>query len=279
LRCTNAHPTQSGECQPAVGWIAPRGQCTANHVPTITTVESRAAGISPPWFGFALATATAYFRMSAFVRHDRFPHHGGLRPPLLCCDANVFRQKTIFAMHTGTSEQERRTSARRGSDSRLQRRSVFADRLRFAPHSRLPAPRLAHASRSWVHASLFLQNCDSRQRVAPVPRLAHASRSWVHARLFLQNCDARQRVASGTTAGLRQPLLGARRAFGVKCAISAARAHAHKNGERQPAVGWIRACNGDRFLRTDYVSPRTVASRHHGWLTPAAPGAATGPGD
>jgi hypothetical protein len=66
------------------------------------------------------------------------------------------------------------------------------------------------ASRSWVHARLFLQNCDSRQRVAPVPRLAHASRSWVHASLFLQNCDARQRVASRTTAGLRQPLLGQR---------------------------------------------------------------------
>jgi hypothetical protein len=83
LRCTNAHPTKSGGRQPAVGSIAPREQCTANYVPTITTVESRAAGVSPPWFGSALATATVYFRLSAVARYDRFPHHGGLTPPAL----------------------------------------------------------------------------------------------------------------------------------------------------------------------------------------------------
>jgi hypothetical protein len=48
-----------------------------------------------------------------------------------------------------------------------------------------------------------------------------------------------------------------------------------KSGGRQPAVGRIHACIGNRFLRTDYVSPRTFASRYHGWLTPAAPGCTT----
>ncbi len=49
--------------------------------------------------------------------------------------------------------------------------------------------------------------------------------------------------------------------FGVKGAISGVDAHAHKSGGRQPAVGRIRACDGDPLLRTDYVSPRTFASR------------------
>jgi hypothetical protein len=49
--------------------------------------------------------------------------------------------------------------------------------------------------------------------------------------------------------------------FGVKGALSAADGHAHKSGGRQPAVGRICACDGDPLLRTDYVSPRTFASR------------------
>ncbi len=47
--------------------------------------SARAAGVSPPWCEFALATATAYFRLSAFARYDRFPHHGGFTPPAHDC--------------------------------------------------------------------------------------------------------------------------------------------------------------------------------------------------
>jgi hypothetical protein len=41
----------------------------------------------------------------------------------------------------------------------------------------------------------------------------------------------------------------------------AASEHKIRSGGRQPAVVPIRACNGDRFLRSDYVSHRTFASR------------------
>jgi hypothetical protein len=144
FRCTNAQPTKSGGRQPAVGSIVPRGQCTASNVRRVTTVQSRAAGVSPPWFGFALATAIGFcglitFRPAQSLRIPRLAHAsrswctrasrrkwavvlcngvsfptGGLRPPLLCCDANVCRRKTIFAMHKRASERERRASARRG---------------------------------------------------------------------------------------------------------------------------------------------------------------------
>jgi hypothetical protein len=147
LRCTNAHPTKSGERQPAVGWIAPRGQCTANYVPPITTVEPRAANVSPPWYGNAIAAV--------------FVH----RPPTgrLCVTIAIQPAASVF----------------------------------------------------------------------PKPRGAYAPRSC---------------AAMRTSAGEKRFL---------RCT----NAHPTKSGGRQAAVVPIRACNGDRFLRTDYVSPRTVASR------------------
>jgi hypothetical protein len=119
LRCTNAHPTKSGGRQPAVGSIAPRGQCTANNVGRVTIVQSRAAGVSPPWFGLALATATGFCRPITFRPAQSLPaprlayasrswsharkssqmgggalqrrsvFHGGLTPPLLVSCAGV----------------------------------------------------------------------------------------------------------------------------------------------------------------------------------------------
>jgi hypothetical protein len=44
---------------------------------------------------------------------------GGLRPPLLCCGANVYRRKTVFSTHKRTPKKERRASARRGFANRL----------------------------------------------------------------------------------------------------------------------------------------------------------------
>jgi hypothetical protein len=75
------HVHRSGGRQPAVARIAPRGQCTAKYVPRITTVESRAAGVSPPW-----------------------------RVMRTLCGENP----ALFG-DVRTGEQERRASARRGS--------------------------------------------------------------------------------------------------------------------------------------------------------------------
>jgi hypothetical protein len=69
FRCTNAQPTKSGGCQPAVGCIAPRGQCTASNVRRVTTIQSRAAGVSPPWISNSGAIVNVY--------------HGRLTPPAL----------------------------------------------------------------------------------------------------------------------------------------------------------------------------------------------------
>ena len=72
-----------------------------------------AAGVSPPWVSKPrLQLQCNEFRIS---RSHRMHPTGGLRPPLLCCSANVCRRKAIFAMHKRASDQERRASARRGS--------------------------------------------------------------------------------------------------------------------------------------------------------------------
>jgi hypothetical protein len=69
------------------------------------------------------------------------------------------------------------------------------------------------------------------------------------------------------TAGLRQPLL----VHGIgrlkNNDIHGAQTHISKSGGRQPAVGTKRNCNGAGFFSG------TSTFAHHGWLTPAAPGA------
>jgi hypothetical protein len=201
LRCTDAHPTRSGGCQPAVGCIVPRGQCTASNVRRVTTVQPGAAGVSPPWFGFALATATAYFRLSAFVRHDRFPHHGGLTPPLLCCNANVRRRKTIFSMHKRTSDQERRTSARRGSANTFTQ--TPARFLARPPRVCAPITLAIVCSDTTGGSRPPLLCCDANvcrrkndffdAQTQIRPRAANVSPPWV----ALRRADNAQRVTSG----------------------------------------------------------------------------------
>jgi hypothetical protein len=149
FRCTHAHPTKSGGRQPAVGSIAPRGQCTASNVRRVTTVQPGAAGVSPPWISnsggivnvyhggltpTAPGCATCVRRAKApFAMHKRTfsraanvsppwisnsggivnVYHGGLTPTAPGCATCVRRAKAPFAMHKRTSDQERRASVHR----------------------------------------------------------------------------------------------------------------------------------------------------------------------
>jgi hypothetical protein len=69
-----------------------------------TRIRPRAANVSPPCVGFALATATVYFRLSALVRHDRFPHHGGLTPPALVLQCERLPAKKRFFRCTNAGQ-------------------------------------------------------------------------------------------------------------------------------------------------------------------------------
>jgi hypothetical protein len=182
-------------------------------------------------------------------------------------------------------------SARRGSDSRLQRGSVFADRLRFAPHSRFPhhgwltpaapgaraqvvangqwcfatafrLPRGAYAPLLCCDANVFRRKndfCDAHTHIRP--RAAGVSPPWFGFALATATVYFRLSALARHDRFPHHSCAAMRTSFGEKRFLQCTNAHPTKSGEGQPAVVRIRACNGDRFLRTDYVSPRTVASR------------------
>jgi hypothetical protein len=72
--------------------------------------------------------------------------------------------RVLFGDHA-THEQERRASARRGNETHSRQRPAFADGSRFVPQIRLPAPRLAYASRSYLKTRMLLVICVSYLRV------------------------------------------------------------------------------------------------------------------
>jgi hypothetical protein len=115
LRCTNAHPTKSGGREPAVG----RQTRLCRHEGDCSQDRRQYVGRTPLHLRAAIP-------------------RGAYAPGSCAAMRTSAGEKTIFAMHRRTSDQERRASVRRGSDSRLQRGSVSADRLRFAPRGRFP---------------------------------------------------------------------------------------------------------------------------------------------
>ena len=83
-------------------------------------------------------------------------------------------------------------------------------------------------------------------------------------------------VGFRTTAGLRQPLLVARRVFRAECDICDAQTHVHRRaaGVSPP---WYRKPHLQRrpTFPNPARSPRHDRIPSHGWLTPAALGCAT----
>jgi hypothetical protein len=88
-------PTKSGGREPAVGMRNTFAQTQARLFAGPPTVYVRIA------VAFVLIVAT-----------------GGLRPPLLCCSANVCRRKNDFCDAQTHAQKERRASARRGVRNR-----------------------------------------------------------------------------------------------------------------------------------------------------------------
>jgi hypothetical protein len=177
-------------------------------------------------------------------RCERVPRTtGGLRPPLLCCNANVFRRKTIFAMH-------KRTFSRAAGVSppwvgfALATAIGFCGLITFRPAQSPPY-------HGWLTPAALGCTRKSSQMGGGALQRRFVSHGGLTPPALVLRCER----------------LSAEKRF-LRCT----NAHPTKSGGRQPAVVPIRACNGERLLWTDYVSARTVVSRRHGWLTPAAPG-------
>jgi hypothetical protein len=143
---------------------------------------------------------------------------------------------------------------------------VIAD-IRFAPTSTLLFPRLAHASRSWLHLRLLLQICVSHRRACQCfPRLAYVSRSWCTASVGrkITTFPVHKRTFP-RAAGVSPPC--ERNAFAMARVFPGASTFAHHGGLTPAALGCTCGC----YCRYAFLTGEH-ASVSHGWLTPAAPG-------
>jgi hypothetical protein len=229
---------------------------------------TRAAGVSPPWFGFALATAAGFCGLITFrpahslpvprlayasrswlhARHIacdvrfRFATadvpHGGLTPPALGLRCAGLPKQKRFLLCANARFRERRTSARRGC---VNRRSCDNNRALFGGRSNRQS-RAAGVSPPWVCKPRLQRQCAgfpvSRSHTDCTPRGAYAPRSWVHARHIA--CDVRFRFATADVphGGLTPPALGLRcQVCRSKNDFCYAQTHVFESGDRQPAVG------------------------------------------
>jgi hypothetical protein len=206
-----------------------------------TQIRPRAAGVSPPWVGLALATAIGFCGLITFRPARSFP------VPRLA--------------YASRSWVHARKSSQMGGGA-LQRR--------FVSHGGLTPPALVSGRERLPAKKRFLRctHAHSTKSGGRQPAVVRQTRLRRHQR----DCSQDRRQYVGRTplhrvqryhGGLTPPrsCVWARTSAGEKRFFRCTNAHPTKSGGCQPAVVRIGACNGDRFLRTDYVSPRTVASR------------------
>jgi hypothetical protein len=172
-----------------------------------------------------------------FATAFRFPR-GAYAPPLLCCNANVCRRKTIFSMHKRTSDQERRASARRGFHCAA--RTMHSE-LRPASNDHPIKERRASARRGFRFALATASDSCGLITFRPAQSLP------------------------GATAGLRQPLLVHARKSSQMGGGALQRRSVSHGGLTPPALGFV--CG--RRCRCGLTADESV-SFSHGWLTPAA---------
>jgi hypothetical protein len=123
---------KSGGRQPAVGVI--QTLCGENRVTFAASERTTKSGDRQPAVGVGNTIAQTHARLfcrppTVYVRiavaFTVIVTTGGLRPPLLYCDADVRRHKKRFLRCTNAHAQERRASARRGSSNAPATASVF----------------------------------------------------------------------------------------------------------------------------------------------------------
>jgi hypothetical protein len=190
---------------------------------------TRAAGVSPPWVGFALATATRFCALITFRPAHSFPVPRLAYASRSWCTTCV-RCKERDLCCGRARPQERRASARRGCLTPVQSRKFTTGGLRppllvgatcvrrakatFTMHKRT-CTRAAGVSPPWVGFALataigFCRLITFRAAQSlPVPRLAHASRSWCTTcvRRAKATFTMHKRTCTGA-AGVSPPWLG-----------------------------------------------------------------------
>jgi hypothetical protein len=179
LRCTSAHPTKSGGRQPAVG--------RQNRI----RIHAR------------YSSADRRRCVCGLPLHSRLSAPRGANAPRSCVGTRISAgEKTIFTLHIRTSDQERRALARRaGEPNAVPRISRIVHRPRDAQTRAAASARRGQRQNRITHnARLAIRGMDRRvcglpqHSRFPAPRLAHASRSYLKTRMLLVICVSYLRV-------------------------------------------------------------------------------------
>jgi hypothetical protein len=145
--------------------------------------STRAAGVSPPWFGRhlyadtrAIARKTADSMWADHRCHRVQRYHGGLTPPALGCTTFVSCEKR-HSRCKNARLQERRASARRGFPNRICKWNamnfgVWIARAECIPRNAYAPPLVAACATYRVRYAFPIRNGGC------VPRGAYAPRSW-----------------------------------------------------------------------------------------------------
>jgi hypothetical protein len=100
-QCTYARPRRAAGVSPP--WLEKRACRAIRFVFDERTHLDKSGGRQPAVLPKNVSATASDFRTAITFARCKQPHnHGGLRPPLLCCRANVCRQKAIFATNERT---------------------------------------------------------------------------------------------------------------------------------------------------------------------------------
>jgi hypothetical protein len=257
---------------------------------------ARAAGVSPPWCGNAIAIADAFFhdrrqpapgrkrrlqrQRAGFPRFEfayRLHPTGGLRPPLLRCSANICQRKNDFC---GARTHIRVKSGGRQPAVVSKNASAMAGDFRgvitFATARPASAPRLAYASRSWLYAgsSSYMHGCDLQRCFVSHGGLTPPALTLQCERLPAKNdfCDARTHIHK---SGGREPAVVCD-TYDVQEEWSAVQVRPNRHQERRASArrgtttdaGKSAVSHKRRIVRRAMRS-ESSAARHQGGLYPA----------
>jgi hypothetical protein len=177
----------------------------------------------------APATGSDFRALIALATHDGPVHHGGLTPPALVLRCECLPAKKRFLRWTNACLQERRASARRG---------------------------LANALAGRFDLRSANNRTRSGGRQPAVVRETHLQDDSISVR----------RISARGAAGVSPPWVGKRTCRTIRFAVGEQPHEERRASTRRDTEK--RACNGERFSRTDYIRHARRASAPRGAYAP-----------
>jgi hypothetical protein len=224
-----------------------------------THVHTRAAGVSPPWSVNRTQCGENRPPFDDDATHEQERRASARRGSVNRTQCGENRPPSD---DDATHEQERRASARRGTGKRV----CNGDRL-FRTQ-RVPPDTVGFHPTAGLHQPLLVASADAVADVRfvsasplPTPRLAYASRSWLHDVCSVRNATfAMHKRMCTRAAGVSPPWSVNRTQCGEnRPPFDDDATHEQERRASARRGTGKRVCNGDRLFRAQRVPPGTIA--------------------